>query len=593
MDIAIIVVSIVLALGLVALFITEGILWHKAYPKLLPNGEPRPKQTLKEWLINHKPSKRRLIQIYAALLFNANIKGFISGEIYKSETTKYMCVPGLNCYSCPGAVGACPLGALQNALSSSKTRAPYYMLGILGIFGLIFARTICGFLCPVGLGQELLYKIRTPKLKKSRVTRVLSYFKYILLAVLVIAVPLLLAAPGFCKYICPAGTLGGAIALLIHPNNSGMFAQLGPLFTWKFCVLVAVVVASVFIYRFFCRFFCPLGAIYGFFNRIALVGVKIDKENCTECGLCISHCKMDVKRVGDHECINCGECISVCPTSAIRWKGSKIFLHGNEAALASPLPDEKPIGQGFMLATADTTAMTADGGSFKTDPPEINETPEEQQRHELSVTPEEQPSKTVKRPKKGSKFWVELTAWIVALAVLIGALVYYNAIDTKKPYAPPPNVETGYEIGNVAPDFTVKRYGSDESFNLYKHRGKVTIINFWATWCSGCVKEMPYFNELTVKHPEWNVIAIHGSVTEDVDDFIAKNWSDYTIAFAQDNLDGAQSLTYLALGGGRHGLWPMTVIVDEEGVIIYNDTTSFENYSALETAVLNAIDGAK
>ncbi len=156
MDIAIIVVSIVLALGLVALFITEGILWHKAYPKLLPNGEPRPKQTLKEWLINHKPSKRRLIQIYAALLFNANIKGFISGEIYKSETTKYMCVPGLNCYSCPGAVGACPLGALQNALSSSKTRAPYYMLGILGIFGLIFARTICGFLCPVGLGQELL-----------------------------------------------------------------------------------------------------------------------------------------------------------------------------------------------------------------------------------------------------------------------------------------------------------------------------------------------------------------------------------------------------------------------------------------------------
>ena len=89
----------------------------------------RPRRTFKEWWAIHKPSKRRLIQIYAALLYNANIKGYISAEnIYVGET-KYACVPGLNCYSCPGAVGACRLGAWENALAADKDRAPYDIPG--------------------------------------------------------------------------------------------------------------------------------------------------------------------------------------------------------------------------------------------------------------------------------------------------------------------------------------------------------------------------------------------------------------------------------------------------------------------------------
>ena len=69
------------------------------------------------WLKNHAPTRRRIIQLYAALLTNANIKGLFNGRIY-TGATKNVCVPGLNCYSCPSTVGACPLGALQNALAS-------------------------------------------------------------------------------------------------------------------------------------------------------------------------------------------------------------------------------------------------------------------------------------------------------------------------------------------------------------------------------------------------------------------------------------------------------------------------------------------
>ena len=131
------------------------------------------------WIKSKLPTKRRLIQLYAALLFNANIKGYFNGKIYKGPL-KNICTPGLNCYSCPGASGACPLGALQNSLAETNKRAPYYMFGILLLYGIMFGRFICGWLCPFGFIQDLLYKIKTPKLKKSRVTRVLSYLKYLL-----------------------------------------------------------------------------------------------------------------------------------------------------------------------------------------------------------------------------------------------------------------------------------------------------------------------------------------------------------------------------------------------------------------------------
>ncbi len=295
---------------------------------------------IKNWFKNHAPSKRRIIQLYTALLYNANIKGFFNGQLYTGPV-KNVCVPGLNCYSCPGAAAACPLGSLQNALLATDTRTITYIFGILVLFGLALGRTICGFLCPIGFAQELLYKIKTPKLKKSRATRVLSYLKYVLLVALVIIVPMVFLIPGFCEYICPAGTFEGGIFLLLNKANETLLDSLGPLFTWKFTLLVLIIVASVFVFRIFCRFLCPLGALYGFFCRIALIGVKLDKSKCNNCGLCVSACKMDIKHVGDHECIHCGECISVCPTQAISWKGKKVTLRANDSDV--PMTEIKPL----------------------------------------------------------------------------------------------------------------------------------------------------------------------------------------------------------------------------------------------------------
>lgn len=258
--------------------------------------------------------KRKWVQLFCAVFYNFHITGFAKGTIYQGDL-KSACVPGLNCYSCPGAAFSCPLGSLQTALVSSKYRFPYYMLGMLLLFGIVLGRVVCGFLCPFGWIQELLYRIPSKKLPKNSVTGKLSLLKYGVLAVFVVAVPLIFLVPGFCKYICPAGTLEGGIPLLW--KNETLRQMAGGLFRWKVLLLVLILLSAVFLFRSFCRFLCPLGAFYGLFNRFSFFGMRVDEEKCNHCGKCLRHCKMDIKKVGDAECIQCGECIESCPQRAL------------------------------------------------------------------------------------------------------------------------------------------------------------------------------------------------------------------------------------------------------------------------------------
>ena len=263
--------------------------------------------------------KRRFsIQAVSALLHNANLKGLLTGKIYQGAG-KNICVPGLNCYSCPGAVGACPIGSLQGFLSGLKFRFPYYVLGFLIFFGALLGRAVCGFLCPFGFFQELLHKIPFPIKKNSFAgDRQLRWVKYAVLLLMVVILPLCFAlTPFFCKYLCPAGTLSG-ILLAVH--DSMLRAQLGGIFLWKAFVLAVVIVGCLIVFRPFCKYLCPLGAIYGFFNRIALYRMDLDADRCVSCGKCKKVCQMGVDPVREcnsAECIRCGDCVRNCPVNAI------------------------------------------------------------------------------------------------------------------------------------------------------------------------------------------------------------------------------------------------------------------------------------
>ena len=275
---------------------------------------------------NMSEAPRHRIQALWALITNSQLSGFLTGKIYQGDI-KNVCVPGMNCYSCPGAVGACPIGSLQAVMGSWKFKFSYYVLGIIFFFGALIGRFVCGWLCPFGLVQDLLHKIPfVKKIKTFRGDKLLRRLKYVFLAVFVILLPMVVVdvlgqgAPYFCKLICPVGTLEGGIPLSLL--NESLRGAIGWLFAWKSTILLVILVLSLMIYRPFCKYVCPLGAIYSFFNKISVFRYRVDPKACVHCGACARACKMQcdpVKDANDLECIRCGQCAKACPTKAISY----------------------------------------------------------------------------------------------------------------------------------------------------------------------------------------------------------------------------------------------------------------------------------
>ena len=509
------------------------------------------KHTFKKWLKSMIPSKRRIAQLYAALLFNANLKGYVQGGMFVGDS-KFICSPGINCYSCPGAIGTCPLGALQNSIGNRSFM--FYTFGIIMLMGIMLGRTICGWLCPFGLFQDLLYKIKTPKIGKSAVTRVFSYLKYVILAVFVFLFSAVGLFPAFCKYICPAGILEGAFGL-IPQNDWQMLNGLGAQFAWKFILLVTIIVACIFLYRGFFRFICPMGAIYSLFNKFSFFGIKLNKDKCTHCGKCISKCKLDIKHVGDHECISCGECISVCPTKAISWKGPKISV--------APNVIDVPAGASYL------------------------------ERKEIE---KEQEVENQRARKKNIKRGVIVLS--IATVILAGVLIYFNVIkndklwedlrgdttettDTSEPEGP----TVGTKVGNRLPSASLQSFDenglSAESIDPSKS-GKVTVINFWGTWCQPCVKELPHFNDVATQYKDSVVFyAVHSDSGFDVVvnkeygtalEYVAKNYADSNMIFLRDTNSSKPTDNYFLTVTGEklNPSYPWTIVINESGVITYS-----------------------
>ena len=271
--------------------------------------------------------KRLLFQLAFTALSNGYLKGFARGQIF-TGSTKYLCLPGMNCYSCPGALGSCPIGALQATLNSRQYKLSLYLLGLLTIFGTVLGRFVCGFLCPFGLIQDLLFKIPfVKKLRRLPGEKGLRWLRFLFLGIFVILLPLFviditgLGEPWFCKWICPVGTLEGGIPLVLL--NNAMRGAAGFLFRWKLVILIITLLTSIIIYRPFCRYVCPLGAVYGLFNKISLYRITIDSEKCISCGKCQKACKLDIpvwKNPDSMDCIRCGECKAACPEKAVTMK---------------------------------------------------------------------------------------------------------------------------------------------------------------------------------------------------------------------------------------------------------------------------------
>lgn len=262
---------------------------------------------------------RRTAQVFSALAANGYWPGFVRGTIYQGGL-KSVCVPFLNCYSCPGALTACPVGSIQSLAAGG--RFSFLVLGTTLAAGSLAGRAICGWLCPFGLIQEWLKRLSNLSLT---IPGWLLKGKYLLLALLV---PLSaywvgaggLGAPYFCQYLCPAGTLEAGIPLLLL--NPSLRVLAGALWRWKLFALAALLVASAVTFRPFCRAMCPLGAFYGLLNRWSAWRLHVDTRRCEGCGQCAAACPSRLNvgcGANSPECLRCLRCVGACPHRAVAY----------------------------------------------------------------------------------------------------------------------------------------------------------------------------------------------------------------------------------------------------------------------------------
>ena len=125
--------------------------------------------------------------------------------------------------------------------------------------------------------------------------------------------------------------------------------------------------------------------------------------------------------------------------------------------------------------------------------------------------------------------------------------------------------------------------------NLNNNKGKITVINFWGTWCGGCIEELPYFDTIATEYKDTvTVVAVHTHRDfNTASDYVNTHYKDSDMIFVKDtsldeNDEFADETYFKMLGGGDS--YPITIILDENGVIIASIKASM-NYNSLKDII--------
>lgn len=220
--------------------------------------------------------------------------------------------------------GLCPYSAVCFGIPTWReffTSNPFIIGSSVGLIILaltpFLGRVFCGWLCPLGAIQEVLFRITNGKPKGNAKASVsdkwhkrLKYVKYIVLLMNIAFAFLLIQA--LYMNLCP----------VIAFSNIGNYLIISAI------TLFVFVISSLFIERFACRYLCPYGALMslllklGNFLKIPRFMLTVNKEQCVNCSLCSSNCPMQIYvdkqlKVKDIDCILCQRCKAKCPRQGI------------------------------------------------------------------------------------------------------------------------------------------------------------------------------------------------------------------------------------------------------------------------------------
>lgn len=297
---------------------------------------------------------RKVIQVISFFLINYTALELIFNADFSLLQDIFKVLPFLHSAKGSWTVGA---GLLEYSFYTiAQGKIPFFFVGLIALLGLFGGRIFCGWVCPTGFIQDLLYGLggdtKRFSLEVDRSLKKVKNFGLIVLIVLILPLGIYrLSDVG--KYIDYSDFLGNLTDNILAPislseflfvtfpgvvqsiiddvNVQVLFSEGKAWSTVLFFTYIIILVITVFWPRAYCKYLCPYGAAISFSARYSLIKLQRMPTRCPgrkECGICERICPVQIRILdedfsgftGHGECNLCLECMEKCPHDAIKFK---------------------------------------------------------------------------------------------------------------------------------------------------------------------------------------------------------------------------------------------------------------------------------
>jgi polyferredoxin len=276
--------------------------------------------TLNKKVIKNKEKGIQKVRFVIQLLF-ALLCIWIGVEFY--QFIHFLETNGVTAFSSrpPGVDGFLPISSfmsfylfLMTGQIHSAHPAGFFIFFSIVLISLVFGKSFCSWLCPIGFLSELIGDFGKKIFKKDlKLPKLLDYplrsLKYLLLGFLFFSVFFLMSVTAVQAFLDSPYNLVSDIKMYYFFADISRFSLI---------VIGILFLFSIVLRGFWCRYLCPYGALLGIASLLSPNKIKRNAVSCIDCGLCNKACpsfiKVDkVKTVVSDECTTCLSCVDVCP----------------------------------------------------------------------------------------------------------------------------------------------------------------------------------------------------------------------------------------------------------------------------------------
>jgi thiol-disulfide isomerase/thioredoxin len=155
---------------------------------------------------------------------------------------------------------------------------------------------------------------------------------------------------------------------------------------------------------------------------------------------------------------------------------------------------------------------------------------------------------------------------------------------SNQPFTTLTPIPVGPQVGNLAPPFTLKDLSGQQNVTLSDFRGKIVVVNFWATWCGACMEELPFFQAISDNESAggFKILAINDKETKNqvLSGFSDKGYT-FTSTILLDSTEEVKTLYDI-------DILPTTFFIDADGIIQERKEGSFQSQTEIQN-ILNSL----